>query len=308
VATGTRSLVAERMVPDFRDRGRHRLEWLLRHWPGLLLVVVLSVAAQFVAAAQELLLGRAWIEGLVLALLLGVAAGNSGLLGRQFDAGAAYAGKQVLEFAVVLLGAGVNASVLSTTGPSLAAIVVAGVVLALVAGFWIGRLLGLGSRLALLVATGNAICGNSAIAAMAPVIRAEKGEVAAAVALTAVVGVGLVLALPLLIPLLSLTDHQYGVLAGMAVYAVPQVLAAALPVSPLSVEIATTVKLGRVLLLGPVVMSVGLIVTLLGARGGSRPKLRAFLPWFVVGFALLAALRVADILPDAVAPAHLAAG
>jgi uncharacterized integral membrane protein (TIGR00698 family) len=173
----------------------------------------------------------------------------------------------------------------------------------------IGRALGLGPRLALLVATGNAICGNSAIAAMAPVIRAEKSEVAASIALTAMLGVALVLALPLLIPLLHLTHTQYGVLAGMGVYAVPQVLAAALPVSPLSAEVATTVKLGRVLLLGPIVMGVGLVVTALGSRSSAgRLRWSTFLPWFVIGFAVLATLRVVGVLPDALAQPARALG
>ena len=78
--------------------------------PGLVLVLGLSLTAQLLALAQEQVLGRAWIEGLVLALLLGVLVGNSGLASDRFDAGAAYAGKHVLELAVVLLGAGINAS------------------------------------------------------------------------------------------------------------------------------------------------------------------------------------------------------
>ncbi|MGE3273099.1 MAG: putative sulfate exporter family transporter, partial [Chloroflexota bacterium] len=88
--------------------------------PGLALVVGLSLLAQGVALVQESVLGRPWIEGLVLALLFGVAVGNSGLIAKKFDAGAAYAGKQVLESAVVLLGAGVNVAALLATGPRLA--------------------------------------------------------------------------------------------------------------------------------------------------------------------------------------------
>src|SRR5438552_618781 len=79
--------------------------------------------------------------------------------------------------------------------------------------------LGLTTRRAVLVAVGSSICGRSAIAAVAPVIRAEKKDVASAVGLTAVIGVMLILALPLLIVPLALSTYQYGVLAGMAVYA-----------------------------------------------------------------------------------------
>jgi len=269
--------------------------------PGLLLVVALGLVAQALAAVQQATLGRIWLEALVLALLLGVIVRNLIPPGMTFDAGAAYAGKQVLELAVALLGLSVDVTALAASGPRLAILIVAGVVAVLILGFLVGRLLGLGPRLALLVATGNAICGNSAIAAVAPVIKADKSEVAASIALTAVLGVTLVLTLPLLIPLLSLSNYQYGVVAGMGVYAVPQVLAAAFPVSELSGEIATTVKLGRVMLLGPLVLVVGLVTAMLGTRGeGTRLRWTTFLPWFVLGFLVLVALRNVGLVPEMV--------
>jgi len=180
-------------------------------------------------------------------------------------------------------------------------VVVLGVVTVLVLGFLVGRLLGLGPRLAFLVATGNAICGNSAIAAVAPVINADKSEIASSITLTAVLGVLLVLSLPILIPLAGLSHYQYGVVAGMGVYAVPQVLAAAFPISELSGEIATTVKLGRVMLLGPLVLVTGQVMSMAGARGGARLKSSTALPWFVIGFLVLAVLRNVGLIPDLVA-------
>jgi uncharacterized integral membrane protein (TIGR00698 family) len=298
IARATRPSIqpAARTVTD-HEAGRVAV--VARLAPGLLLGVGIALLAYALAALQELVVGRAWIESLVLALLLGVAIGNSGLMPRRCEAGASLAGKQVLECAVVLLGAGINGGALVAAGPRLAILIVTGVVLALGAGYAIGRRVGLGPRLAFLVATGNAICGNSAIAAVAPVIRADRSEVAASIALTAVLGVTLVLALPLLIPLVGLSHFQYGVVAGMGVYAVPQVVAAAFPVSELSGEIATTVKLARVLMLGPVVLTVGMVMAALGSHGlGSRLRWTTVLPWFVIGFALLAALRVAGWLPE----------
>jgi uncharacterized membrane protein YadS len=116
-----------------------------------------------------------------------------------------------------------------------------------------------------LVACGNAICGNSAIAAVAPVIGATAREVASAIAFTAVLGVVVVLVLPLLIPALGLSATQYGVLAGLTVYAVPQVLAATAPLGSLSMQTGTPVKLVRVLMLGPLVL-------LLSLRIGPRER------------------------------------
>jgi uncharacterized integral membrane protein (TIGR00698 family) len=166
---------------------------------------------------------------------------------------------------------------------------------ALAIGYAIGRAAGLSRKLATLVACGNAICGNSAIAAVAPVIGADREDVAASIALTAVLGVGVVLSLPLLIPLLHLSNYQYGVLAGLSVYAVPQVLAAAFAVSPLSGQVATAVKLARVLMLGPVVT-----VFALRAHRTNRTtlSLRELVPWFVLGFVVLAALRSMHLVSE----------
>ena len=283
--------------------------WLRSLAPGLLVVLGLSLAAMAVAALEERLLGRPLLEGIVLALLFGVAVRNVWPSTKLFDAGASFAAKQLLEVAVVLLGAGVNVAALLATGPRLILLIVAGVTTVLLVGFAAGRLLGLGPRLSLLVATGNAICGNSAIAAVAPVIRADKSEVASAIALTAVLGLAVVLALPVLIPLTSLSLYQYGVLAGMSVYAVPQALAASFPVSELSGEVATTVKLGRVMLLGPLVVGVGLVAATLGTgRGETRTGWGTYLPWFVLGFSALAAVRAIGLLPDALAQPARAIG
>ena len=113
--------------------------------------------------------------------------------------------------------------------------------------------------MAILIACGNSICGNSAIAAVAPVIGAHSDDVAASISFTAVLGVIVVLTLPLLVPVLQLSLTQYGVLAGLTVYAVPQVLAATLPIGALSNQVGTVVKLVRVLMLGPVVLGLSLL-------------------------------------------------
>jgi uncharacterized membrane protein YadS len=115
-----------------------------------------------------------------------------------------------------------------------------------------------------------------------------------------VLGIVAVLGLPLLVPLLGYSRYQYGVLAGLTVYAVPQVLAASFAVSVLSGQVATAVKLARVLMLGPVV----LFFSLRGktpAGGAEHTRRRALVPWVVLGFIILAAARSLGMVPDAAA-------
>jgi uncharacterized integral membrane protein (TIGR00698 family) len=263
--------------------------------PGMALAAAIALAAWILQQLEIRVLGHAVIEGIVLAILIGMLVRNTIGVDKRFGAGVGFAAKDVLEFAVMLLGASVSLPALFGQGVSLLVAIVILVAVALVISSIGGRALGLNPKLATLVAVGNAICGNSAIAAVAPVIKADSKDVASAIAFTAVLGVLVVLTLPLAIPLLGYTHYQYGVLAGMSVYAVPQVVAAAAQVSELSQRVATTVKLVRVLLLGPVVL-------LFSVRAGSASRaafsLGKFVPWFIVGFMALALLRSAAIIPE----------
>ena len=194
--------------------------------PGIALSAGVGLAAWLVQVGEEQLFRQAVIEGLVIAILLGMLIRTFWKPGKRWTPGISFTAKQLLETAIVLLGASIDLPALLKAGPVLAIAIIAVVILGLLVSTTIGRLLGLKPKLATLVACGNSICGNSAIAAIAPVIGAEAADVASSVALTAVLGVVVVLSLPLLIPVLHLTFYQYGVLAGMTVYAVPQVVAA----------------------------------------------------------------------------------
>lgn len=279
----------------------------------------LAGAAFGIAAAESRLFGRPVIEALVVALLLGMGVRVAWRPGARFEPGVQFSAKQVLELAILLLGATVELPLLLRAGPALGVAIVSIVATGLLFGVGIGRALGLPPRLAILVACGNAICGNSAIAAVAPVIDAKPDDVASAIAFTAILSVVVVLGLPSLMPALGLTDYQYGVLAGLTVYAVPQVLAAAFPVSALSGQVATLVKLVRVLMLGPVVT----VFAVLGrdrravADGDTtavarparrrRPTAATLVPWFIAGFLVLAGARAVGLVPSSwIAPLRFA--
>lgn len=269
-----------------------------RHLPGLALAAALAAAAWVLQRVEVRAIGHAVVEALVLAILLGMVVRTFWQPGPRWDPGIRLAAKQVLEVAIVLLGASVDLPLLLRAGAPLVIAILAVVATGLLAGYGIGRALGLNPRLATLIACGNAICGNSAIAAVAPVIEADKEDVASAIAFTAVLGVIVVLTLPLLIPLLGFDAYRYGVLAGMTVYAVPQVIAATFPVSALSGEVGTLVKLVRVLLLGPVVVFFALRRHKIGEQ---KLAPGAFVPWFIVGFIALAAGRSLGFIPAEVA-------
>lgn len=262
--------------------------------PGLAAAIGVTLLAFAVERLEAVLFGYPWVDALVLAILIGVAGNSLFGMPKAAVAGVKFASKTLLEWAIVLLGASISFATIAHSGLFMVASVVAIVVLSLLFSYGIARLLGLPSQLAVLVACGNSICGNSAIVATAPAIGARADDVAAAISFTAALGIMVVLLLPSLVPLLGLSDWQYGVLAGMTVYAVPQVLAATVPVSAASTQIGTIVKLLRVLMLGPVVLALGLIH---GRQGGAKPKLSSLVPWFILGFLGMMVLRSLGLIP-----------
>jgi len=272
--------------------------------PGLALCAFVAGAAYVLQRFELAVSGRAWIEALVIAILVGAAIRTAWTPGERWRPGIDFSAKLVLEIAVVMLGASVSAATILSAGLPLLVSILAIVAVAILLSFAIGRALGLSKRLAILVACGNSICGNSAIAAVAPVIGADGDDVASSIAFTAVLGVIVVLALPLIGAVLHMTQVGYGALAGLTVYAVPQVIAAAAPMGAKSVQIGTLVKLIRVLMLGPVCVALSLVAgsprTKINAA--DRPKLRlpAFhrlVPWFIIGFIAMVVLRSVDVIP-----------
>jgi len=294
---------ADRMSSTSSGAAAATVPWVQRYGPGLAICVVVASIAWTASEVEKNLIDNAVVDALVIAIIAGVLLRNLLSLPSTIDAGARYASKQVLEVSVLLLGASVDVGQIVDAGLELFLLIAFSVVGGLAFTWFVGHyLLGLSSRLSVLVGVGNSICGNSAVAAVAPVIRATPDEVAAAIGISAVMGVGQILLLPLLVPGLDLTYYQYGVVAGIAVYAVPQVVAASFAVSSLSGQVATLVKLVRVLFLGPMIIVLGLL-----HRAGAEEsapsqtvwqRTRLYAPWFVTGFLVLAALRSAGVVPE----------
>jgi uncharacterized integral membrane protein (TIGR00698 family) len=237
---------------------------------------------------------------MVLAILLGMAVANLVRLPAATAPGVGFSAKGLLDVAVALLGATLSWSALQALGGGLFGVIAVVVLAALVLTYALARSLGLHRRLALLIAAGNSICGNSAIAAVAPIVGAKPSDVAAAIALTALIGVGAVLALPWAVIGFGMAEADYAVLTGLTVYAVPQVIAAAAPFGAGVIALATLVKLARVVMLGPLTLVLSLVAHRFAEpgeeRGRGRPAL--YLPWFIIAFALLAGLRSVGLVSE----------
>ena len=273
--------------------------------PGIALCVAVTALAKFSELAELRFAGEPYLEALVLAIILGVLIRAFWTPGPCWERGISFSAKTLLEIAVVLLGASLSADAVASLGFVVILGIALIVLVAILASYGICRALGLPQRMAILIACGNSICGNSAIAAVAPVIGAKSDDVASAIAFTAVLGIFVVLGLPILVPLLHLSLTQYGVLAGLTVYAVPQVLAATLPIGALANQVGTIVKLVRVLMLVPVVLGLSVIARHLRDEKGmlahpddEQTATTAIVPWFILGFLALGFLRTLGFIPQ----------
>ena len=276
--------------------------------PGAVVCIAITTAALLLQQAEIYFAGGPYLEAIVLAILLGVAIRSVWQPGPRWTPGINFSAKFVLECAIAMLGASVSVTTILSLGPLLIAGIACIVAAAIGVSYVICRALGLPQRMSVLIACGNSICGNSAIAALAPVIGADADDVASSISFTAVLGVVVVLGLPFLVPVLQLSLTQYGVLAGLTVYAVPQVLAATLPIGELSNQVGTVIKLVRVLMLGPVVLGFSLFAGKLrptykhaqSARSG--PRLSEVIPWFIIGFLIALTVRSLGLIPQGLLP------
>ncbi|MFC7303842.1 YeiH family protein [Streptomyces monticola] len=276
-----------------------------RNAPGLALAAggVLAAATVHAVLPAVPMLTAAVVLGIAAAHLPGLRATVRG----RARGGLSTAGKRLMRVGIVLLGLKLGVGDVLGLG-WVTLVMVLGVVFATFFGtLWLGRRLGLPGDQPLLVATGYAICGASAIGAVSGVLgKDEKDErhgsdVAASVALVTLCGTLAIAVLPLLQPVLGLDATQFGRWAGASVHDVGQVVATAQSAGPSALTEAVMVKLIRVAMLAPLVAGVALNYRrrrpAAQTTGGRRP---ALVPLFVLGFLAMVGLRSTGVLPSAV--------
>jgi uncharacterized integral membrane protein (TIGR00698 family) len=282
---------------------------LAGRWPGYVLAALVTAAAyaiHYLPFAPFMLVGEAGvrrpISAAILAILLGALVANVSTVAARAGSGCKVIVRKLLPGMIVLAGAGLNLASLAGIGGAALLIVAACIMTGTVAGVLFSRWFGLSRRTGMLIGAGTAICGNSAIVAVAPLVDASDEDLALSITSINFAGLLAMLALPFLGALIHLGDAAFGVLAGSTVHAVPQAVAAGFAYSHAAGTFATLVKLVRVALLAPLV----LLLAVHHARshrseGGAvaRPDVHfaRMVPWFVWGFVAMAAVRTLGLIP-----------
>lgn len=234
------------------------------------------------------------VSALLLVILLGMLWRSLVPLPPGTEPGIRMAQRPVLRWAVAGLGLRLSLSELVHIGGPALAVVVLSTFVALLAGIAIGSRLGVPKKLALLLSVGGAVCGASAVVAADSVVQGEKRDAPVALGVITLLGTIGIFLYPLAGKALGMTDFIFGVWDGASLHEMAQVVAAGFGMSDEAARVATVVKLARIALLAPIVLTLGAWLSRSGAAGRAAV---APVPWFLVAFVLLAGLASTGWLP-----------
>ncbi len=268
-------------------------------WPGLLAALLLAIVADAVGPAIP------WLGGAGVGILAGVVIASLVQLPARVKPGFGAAGKQILQLAVILLGAGLNLAVVWRTGVQTLGLMIVTIGAVFLVAWLLGGRLGVPRNNRDLIASGTAICGGSAIAAIAPVIGADDDEISYSISVVFLFNLAAVVVFPLLGRALGLSPETFGVWAGTAVNDTSSVMATSFAFSEASVPTATLVKMTRTVMIVPMALLFSFAVAARakrgdGSGGGSFSVARVF-PWFVLGFLGMSVLTTLGAFSPAMA-------
>ena len=273
-------------------------------WPGYaaaMLIAAVAYAVHYLPFAPFRVAGefgvRRPVSPAIIAILLGVAARNALRMPYAILEGSKGIVRKIIPLTIVLTGFSLNLSSIEKVGVPALVIILAGIGVATGSAYWFGRTLKLWKRTALLIGAGTAICGNSAIVAVAPLIDATDEDLMLSLSTINVLGLPLMFLFPLAGAMLGLGDQAYGVWAGTSIHAVPQVVAAAFAFSPGAGTIATLVKLVRVALLAPFTFVLAIAYARRKRTSGVQVRYARLVPPFFWGFLAAALMNTLGLIP-----------
>lgn len=256
-------------------------------WKGVLLCLVIALPSWFLGKLFSVIGGPVFsiLIGMVLAIFLKKRA--------PFEDGIKYASKKILQFAVILLGFGLNLNVIVQTGRQSLPIILTTITTSLLIAFVLCRLMHIPSKISTLIGVGSSICGASAIAATAPVIDADDAEVAQAISVIFLYNVIAALLFPALGSLLGFptaNGEVFGIFAGTAVNDTSSVTAAAstwdsmYQLGSQTLDTAVTVKLTRTLAIIPITLVLALVRSRQSGADGKKVNIAKVFPSFILYF------------------------
>lgn len=264
--------------------------------PGLLLCLALAVPCWLLGKAFPIVGGPVFaiLAGMIVTLFYRNKAGT--------QAGIVYTSKKILQYAVILLGFGLNLSEIAKVGATSLPIIISTISTSLIVSFALYKLLNMPANISTLIGVGSSICGGSAIAATAPVIGADDEEIAQSISVIFLFNILAALIFPTLGGALGLSNEGFGLFAGTAVNDTSSVTAAASAWDGMhpganTLDQATIVKLTRTLAIIPITLVLAIWRTAKVKRAGGAQEngfsLKKVFPFFIIFFVLASVITTA---------------
>ncbi|MDP9024075.1 MAG: putative sulfate exporter family transporter [Candidatus Eremiobacteraeota bacterium] len=258
---------------------------------GLALCVVVAVIATVLGRYVPIV--GAPVFGIVIGVLIAVIAGPKD----ELKPGITFASKTLLQWSIVLLGANLSVAQIVHGGASSLPVMLGTLTITLALAFAIGKALGLERDLRRLLGVGTAICGGSAIAAVASVIEADQADIAYALGTVFLFNVVAVLLFPALGHAMHMSQSAFGLWSGTAINDTSSVVAASMSYGAVAGSDGIIVKLTRTLLIVPIVVYYAWRRVRSAQTQGRAVAWRAVMPWFVLWFVLAAVLNSLGAIP-----------
>ncbi|MBE6033962.1 YeiH family protein [Aminipila sp.] len=256
-----------------------------KNFLGVLLCTAISIPAWLLGKYYPLM------GGPVFGILIGMLITLCFQLKESFQAGINFTSKKILQYAVILLGFGLNLSVIFSTGKQSLPIILSTISISLLLAYILHKAMNIPSKISILIGVGSSICGGSAVAATAPVIDADDQEVAQSISVIFLFNVLAALIFPTLGGCLGMSTEGFGLFAGTAINDTSSVTAAAAAWDGIhkgsnALEIATIVKLTRTLAIIPITLALAFFKTRKEKALNSQVKIKKIFPFFIIYFLL----------------------
>jgi uncharacterized integral membrane protein (TIGR00698 family) len=260
---------------------------------GVLLSVFLGILAKLLSS---------FIPGIgtvAIAIFLGILTRNLFLKNQFFNKGINLTEKKLLPIAIMFLGTELDFTTLMKLGFKSLLFISLIITITISAGYFISRFFGFDKKFGLLLGTGNAVCGSSAIAATAPILKSDDESIGLSIAASNLMGTLGIFFMPIIASIIGFNDLQSGTLIGGTLQAVGQVVASGFSINDNVGAIATVIKMGRVLSLGIIIIALDLIMSKDKIKSkGKNSKFNIIkVPYFIVGFFILSIVSSINIFP-----------
>ncbi len=265
------------------------MNFIKTSWKGILLCLIIAFPSWLIVKLFSVLeVIGAPVIAIVAGMILGLILKDKS----AFKGGITFTSKKVLQYAVILLGFGLNLATIGKVGSTSLPIIIATIATSLIVAYIMHKLLHIPSKISTLIGVGSSICGGSAIAATAPVIDADDEEIAQSISVIFLFNVIAALIFPTLGGLLGLSNEGFGLFAGTAVNDTSSVTAAASTWDTLHgtngavLDYATIVKLTRTLAIIPITLVLAFLRMRKEKSSSGGVSLKKVFPMFILYFVL----------------------